>query len=436
VSIAVKKITTGYEPRALQAELHMRLKRFSVLVMHRRFGKTVFAINHMVDSGLRNARKNPRYAYIAPLYGQAKRVAWDYLKQYALCIPGATANEADLRVDIPRPALGDSIRFTLLGADNPASLKGIYLDGVVLDEYADMNPTIWGEVIRPTLSDRIGWAIFIGTPKGQNAFYTLYNRALAGTESEWFSAMYKASETKIISKAELDSARAEMTEDEYDQEFECSFQAGITGAYFSKEMTNAEKEKRITHVPHEPSLPTDTYWDLGMNDVTSIWGIQSTRFEHRAIFYLEAPDTGIPEWIRILKNKGWLLGKFYLPHDAKVRDMGTGKSRLEAFHSVGIRPIVIPRVEDKLDSIHAARMIIPKVWFDRIACKRGLEALMNYQRKWDAKAMVFSPKPAHTWASNAADAFQQFAMGVKEDRSSSTRTMPRMAQNSYDVFNS
>jgi phage terminase large subunit len=186
-SPGVQKISTGYVPRKLQAELHQKLKRFNVLVCHRRFGKTVFAINEKLDRGLRNPLKNPRYAYIAPLYGQAKRVAWDYLKMYTEKIPGATPNEADLRVDIPRPALGDTVRFTLLGADNPVSLKGIYLDGVTMDEYAEMNPATWREVIRPTLSDRAGWANFIGTPKGRNSFFDLYEQAKTGEDPEWFA---------------------------------------------------------------------------------------------------------------------------------------------------------------------------------------------------------------------------------------------------------
>jgi hypothetical protein len=191
-----KRITTGYEPRPLQAKLHLALTRFNVLVIHRRFGKTVFSINEMIDKGLRNPLKNPQYAYFAPFYGQAKRVAWDYLKDYTKNLPGVITNEADLRVEIPRPATGDKIRFMLLGADNPGAIRGIYLDGAILDEYAEMDPTVWGQVIRPTLSDRLGWAIFIGTPKGQNHFHEVYNKAQIN--DTWFTALYKATDTNII----------------------------------------------------------------------------------------------------------------------------------------------------------------------------------------------------------------------------------------------
>ena len=173
----VKTVSTGYNPRPLQLEIHKKMKRFNVLVLHRRFGKTVLSINEMLDRGLRNPRKNPQYVYLAGTYGQAKRVAWEYVKEFTKKLPGAKANEAELRVDIPRPHLEDKVRLLLLGAENPDSLRGIYIDGCVLDEFGGCDPSVWGEVIRPALADREGWAIFIGTPKGQNHFYNLYNKA-------------------------------------------------------------------------------------------------------------------------------------------------------------------------------------------------------------------------------------------------------------------
>jgi hypothetical protein len=172
----IEEVAIPYVPRPFQAVLHAGLKRFNLLVCHRRFGKTVFSIMEMIDRGLRNDLRNPQYAYIAPTYGQAKRVAWEYLKYYCSHIPNAKANEAELRIDIMREHVDgskDKIRFMLLGAENPDSLRGIYLDGCILDEYAQCPPAIWGEVVRPALSDRKGWAIFIGTPKGQNHFHEM-----------------------------------------------------------------------------------------------------------------------------------------------------------------------------------------------------------------------------------------------------------------------
>lgn len=420
-----KRISTGYEPRKIQAELHQKLKRFNVLVMHRRFGKTVFCINEMIDRGLTFNKKdpltgkpllNPRFAYLAPLYGQAKRVAWDYLKLYTAAIPGATPNEADLRVDIPRPHLGDSIRISLLGADNPMALKGIYLDGAVLDEYGEMNPVAWSEVIRPTLSDRLGWVIFAGTPKGKNQFYDLREYAKKTDSPDWFTATYKASETKIIHESELSSAKATMTDEAYNQEFECDFNSALIGAYFAKEISVAEKEGRITRIPHDPMLPVDTYWDLGINDTTAIWFVQSFRGRHRFIDYHEVCGLGIPEIVANLKGRGYNYGNWIFPHDVEVRDFSTGKARLQVFNNLGCRPNrVVPRIGNKMDSINAARMIFGACEFDAQKCDLGLKALSSYQRKWNVKNNVFEESPLHNFASNGADAFQQFALGSRED---------------------
>ena len=215
-------IESKYYPRPLQAELHKKLNRFNVLVLHRRFGKTVFAINEIKDQGLKLQKFNPQYAYIAPTFSAAKRIAWDTLKTYFDGIPDVTYNESELTVTIRRSWLNDRVKIWLTGAENYDALRGIYLDGVVLDEYAMMSPSLWGTVIRPTLSDRQGWAIFISTPKGTNHFYSLYKQAQDPENYDWFHALYKASETEIIPRSELDAAKRTMSEEEYLQEGEIS----------------------------------------------------------------------------------------------------------------------------------------------------------------------------------------------------------------------
>jgi hypothetical protein len=422
-------IDTGFVPRKLQLELRSKLRRFNVIVCHRRFGKTVFAVNHQIDKMLRNQLPAPRAAYIAPTFGQAKRISWDYYKKYteklkdAKGLSLAVPHEQDLRIDY----LMNQGKQFLLSAENPVSIKGIYLDDVLLDEFGEMDPAVWTEAVRPTLSDRGGGAIFIGTPKGQNTFYKLYEYATQSGDPEWFGCVYRASETGIILPAELESARKTMSEEEYEQEYECSFNAGLTGAYFGKELAVAEKEGRVGDFSYDPGLAVDTYWDLGINDTTAVWFIQTNRGRHFAIDYYEICGASIPEIIADLQKKNYPLGEFCLPHDAKARDLSTGVAQVQQFYKHGVRRVrIIPRVGSKREGINAARVIMRTTHFDRKRCKRGLEALSNYQRKWNSKNNVFEESPLHNWASNGADAFQQFGLGQRGDSEDSSSTNERL----------
>src|SRR5262249_57126717 len=219
---------------------HRRSQRFACIVTHRRAGKTVACIHDLHRGATRSQRLRPRYAYLSPFLRQSKAVAWDYLR--AAIDPGAaigaSAHESGLRIDY---LTGGQVR--LYGADNPDAIRGIYLDGVVLDEYADMDPRVWSQIIRPALADRQGWAVFIGTPKGRNAFFELWRRSQS--EPGWFSMMLKASETGLIPAGELALARKDLSEEQYAQEFECSLDAAVVGSYYGKQLTRADEDKRI-----------------------------------------------------------------------------------------------------------------------------------------------------------------------------------------------
>lgn len=414
------EVSTGYVARPLQQHIHRSLKRFSVLVCHRRFGKTVLAINELIDRSLRCELQNPRHAYLAPLRKQAKLIAWDYLKHYTATIPGRTANEAELRVDLP-----GGRRIYVEGADNPDALRGGYLDGAVLDEFGQMQPSTWREVIRPMLADRKGWALFIGTPKGRNEFHKAYDAALNGftkedgtrlpPDPEWFAALYRASETNVLDADELASAKRGMDEDEYDQEFECSFTAAIVGSYYGKLIANAETEKRICSVPYDPSVPVHTAWDLGIGDSTAIWFAQYVGQEIHIIDYLEASGVGLDWYANELRKKPYGYGKHYLPHDGGARELGTGKTRQETLASHQIQCEVLP-LQSVDDGINAVRLMLPRCWFDKVKTEPGLEALRNYRREWDEKLGVFRPRPLHDWASHGADGFRALAQGIEKPR--------------------
>ena len=400
-------IETGYAPRDLQAEIHRSLERFNVLVCHRRFGKTVLCINELIDQCLRCERPMPRFGYIAPFFKQAKQVAFDYLRGFTKDIPGVKVNQSELRVDLP----GDR-RIQLYGADNPDALRGIYLDGVVLDEYAQMSPRLWGEVIRPILADREGWAIFIGTPMGHNEFFGIYDRAK--DRPNWFRAMYKASETGVLSMAELTDMKGNMTADEYDQELECSFTAAIRGAYYGHLMAEADGAGRIGSVPYDPEFFVDTCWDLGIGDPTAIWFTQRVGAEIHVIDYYEATGEGLKHYADLLDEwgkpvsrggKGYLYGEHVAPHDIEARQLGTGEVLKQTASKLGIKFQVAPmhRIED---GIQAVRNLIPKCWFDSLRCHRGIEALRQYRPDWDDVRQVFRSKPLHDWTSHPCDAFR------------------------------
>ncbi len=416
-----------YTPREHQAEIEAGLARFSVLVCHRRFGKTVLSVNRLIRAARITDRPDWRGAYIAPLYKQAKTVVWDELKRY--CGLGMDEcdvkfNESELRADFANGA-----RVRLFGAENPDSLRGMYLDGVVFDEVAQMSYRVWSEVIRPALSDRLGWALFIGTPQGKNALYHLWEAGRA--DPDWFTAMYRASETGIIDPDELCAAGREMSPEEYEQEFECSFTAAIRGAYFGNLMGGADKEGRITVVPCDPSLPVHTAWDLGMSDSTAIWFVQARPGgQYALVDYYEASGEGLEHYAKVLDERGYKYGLHIAPHDIRVRELGTGKSRLETARSLGIRFTIAPNIPIQ-DGINAMRMLLPACWFDATRCSAGIEALRHYRRSFNERMGDFLSRPVHDWTSHAVDAFRYFAVGFRQP---GTGPRAATASNDYNPF--
>lgn len=381
----------------------MDTHRFGAVVCHRRFGKTVLALNHLQVAALECKRERPRFGFIGPTFTQAKSIGWDYLVHYAAPIPGIQPRVSDLSMNYP-----NSGQVRLFGADNPDSLRGLYFDGVVFDEYGLQKPNIFSEVIRPALSDRQGWALFLGTPAGKNQFYEVIQQAR--TDPSWFFAEYKASQTGIIAPEELAAARKDMTADEYAQEYECSFEASVKGAIYAAELEMARAGGRVTTVPYDPILPVDTDWDLGVGDSTAIWFSQSLRSgEVRVIDYYEQSGEGLPHYAQVLKDKGYSYGCHWAPHDIAVRELGSGRSRLETAATLGIRFSICPNIPLE-DGIHAARMLFPRCYFDATRCAAGLEALQHYRRDYNTRLNEFKATPVHDWAEHGASAFRYLAV--------------------------
>jgi len=408
----VLDIELDYCPRAVFEDFHERTERWAVIVAHRRCGKTVSCINELIYKALIENKEDGRYAYVAPYYSQAKNIAWDYLLRFSKPVM-AKANQSELWVELINGA-----RIRLFGADNADSLRGLYLDGIVLDEYADMRPRIWGEIIRPLLADRLGWAVFIGTPKGHNAFWDIYNNA---TKNDgWYAKTLRASQTGLLPKSELEDAAKSMTQDQYLQEFECDFESAILGAYYGKEMRQLTDQGRITDIEYDPMFPLFSSWDLGYSDDTTIWTWQVVHGEVRFLDYHSSNGQSIPFYTAYIAQQETKFGakyKFhYLPHDARAKTLASGgKSIIEQLSAkIKIESMKIVPNLSLQDGIQATRMMLLRSWFDP-KCEDGIECLRQYERSYNEDKKVFSDKPLHNWASHGADACRMAAVAWKEE---------------------
>jgi hypothetical protein len=407
-------IKLKYRPRAVFEDFHDRKERWAVIVAHRRCGKTVACINDLIVKALLENKKHGQYAYIAPFYSQAKSVAWRYLERFSEPVM-TKANQSELWVELINGA-----RIRLFGADNPDALRGNFLDGVVLDEMADMKPNLWGEIIRPLLADRLGWATFIGTPKGHNAFYDIYNE---GTKKpNWYTKVLRADQTNLLPQSELDDAKASMSDNQYEQEFLCSFEAAILGAYYGQEMRRITDLERITTVDYDPMFPCHTAWDLGFNDSTSIWWFQVVYGDIRVLDHHSSNGQAIPYYTGLLAQKedefGYKYGFHYLPHDARAKTLASGgKSIIEQISAkIDIKHLKIVPNLSLQDGIQASRLALTRAWFDN-RCEEGIECLRQYQREWDDDKKVFRDRPKHDWTSHSADAFRYLSIVWKDEDS-------------------
>jgi len=434
----VKVVTIPYTPRSAFLPYHAAMERFAMSVAHRRAGKTVARVNKLIRAAATCEKENPRFGYLAPYFVQAKDIAWAYLKHYSrpvMDVRGpfkAKKNESELSITLPH----NNAVIRLYGAENADRMRGLYFDGIVIDEGQDIAPSALTSVIIPALADREGWLDISGTPKGWgNLLGATYKRALADNEAnsllsvapEWFVQVLKASQTGILPEAELARLRKLMPDNEYLQEFECDFDAAITGAYYAKELADAEFDGRITSVPHDKAHKVWTWWDLGISDNMVIWFIQLVGKEIRVIDYYEAAGYGLDHYAQVLAGSNgtdepsrWAARTKYQyaghwgPHDIMHREIGTGKSRIETASSLGIEFGVAPNIPVK-DGIDAVRMTMNRMWFDKRKTATGLDALKQYQEKIDEKRGI-SLGPLHNWASHAADAFRIGVVATEEPR--------------------
>lgn len=413
-------VTIPYEPRKPFIPFHERIQRWSVLVVHRRGGKTVAGINELIRGALTCPRVSPRFAYLAPYRQQAKLVAWDYLKRFTQPIPGISISESELHVKLPRDG-----RVTLYGADNYDALRGIYLDGAVVDEPADMAPEVWTDLLRPALSDRLGWCVWIGTPKGRNAFFRLYDKACS--DPEWFTMILPASQSQILLESELASARKAMGQSSYEREYECSFNAAIPGSIYGDIIGQIRAKSQIQDYEHNKDYPLMTFWDVGDSDYCSQWLLQ---FEGRHINVLNFySGTGqgpghYAEQMRLWEGMyDAQIHSHYLPHDAA--NIVRGSSWQRDLADAGLRNIkIVPRTPNIWEGIHEMRSLLPRCYIHKAHCSKtfgtelqsipsGLDCLEFYHKHEIEEGGTLQEKPVHDEFSHGADALRTFAEAHK-----------------------
>lgn len=427
------KIPYNWEPRDYQRPVWNAMERDgikrSLLFWHRRSGKDLFALNWCAASAMQRVGA---YWHIFPTYRQGRKVAWEgstkagrpFISHFP---PEMIKRKRDNEMTLD---FVNGSSYQVCGADNPDSLVGTNAVGMIFSEWAVMeDPKIW-QFLQPVLVENEGWAIFITTPRGRNHAYRMLKRN--EDNPKWFTQVLGAEDTlhegkRVVTEAMIEEASAEgMTSDMLQQEFYCSFDASLENAYWGPEMRLAYDEGRITHVPYDPMLQVETWWDLGMSDQTSIWFVQRSMGQLRIIDYEFASGQSLAYYADLLnrKREKWhcTYRAHLLPHDARVRDLGTGKTRIETLRKLGVEGVKVIKKHALQDGIQAVRNTLRQCWFDEDNCATGIEGLRQYVKKPIEGAedpdgnQMFSNEPVHNWASHPADAFRTGCMGSKPDR--------------------
>ena len=416
------EIPRGWQPRRYQTPLWNYLDaggKRAVAVWHRRAGKDSLSLNWTATAAWFD--RVGVYWHMLPEAAQARKAIWDGVDRqgrrmidqaFPHDIRAGKANETEMKIRLRNGSI-----WQVVGSDNYNSLVGTNPVGIVFSEYSLAKPAAW-DFLRPILAENGGWAVFIYTPRGENHGYDLYQMARANPD--WFCEVLPVSKTGAIGpKVIADERRSGMPDEMIQQEYFCSFSAPLIGSYYGKLLETAHEECRVGLIPYDPALPTHTFWDLGIGDTTAIWAAQFTGREIRIVRSYEASGHGLDHYVGVIRDWGIGAGDDWLPHDAKVRELGTGRSRVETLAEL-IRKANLPRrlrLTPNLgleDGVNAARVILPQCRFDLDRNRGGLKALRHYEREWDEGKRCFKTTPLHNWASHFADAFRYLAVAYRE----------------------
>ena len=417
-------LPNGWRPRPYQLPLWQALEagcKRAVAVWHRRSGKDDIALHWTACQAV---QKPGTYWHLLPQQNQARKAIWDAVDPHTGMRRVDWAFPKELR-DSTREQdmlirLKNGSTWQVVGSDSYNALVGSPPAGIVYSEYMLSDPNAWS-FMRPILLENGGWALFNGTPRGRNHLHALYE--LGQREEGWFSQLLTIEDTGVLTPAQVARERREVARERGDeeadnyirQEFYCSWDAAIPGSYYGRLIADAEARKRIGAVPWDPRHLVITAWDLGVGDSTAIWFVQQIGLDLRVIDYYESNGVGADHYARVLREKPYMYDYHILPHDADDREWGNNaSSRVDVLKSLGIKPLrVMPRASID-DGINAVRILLARCLFDRDKTERGLDALRQYQRRYDEKLKRFSSAPLHDWTSHASDAFRYLAQGLRD----------------------
>jgi phage terminase large subunit len=409
------RLPHNWVPRPYQFDLYDdfiegRHKRY-VAVWHRRAGKDLTAIHMTVQKMMERVGT---YWHVFPTYQQAKKAIWHGAdkngQRFLQAFPPeliAKKNETELSIE-----LKNGSRWQLIGSDQYDTLVGSNPIGIVFSEYAIQDPAAW-DYMRPMLAENDGWALFIYTPRGYNHGYDLYHNNLENPD--WHCEIKTVDDTKAISPEAIEAERKSgMAEDQIQQEFYCSFEGSLSGAYYAEELGIARKQGRIGNVPYDPGLPVFTNWDIGVGDSTAIWFWQQKGAELRFIDFYQYRGKGAKHYVDLIRSKPYTYAAHYFPHDGKKREFGSGETIDQTVTNMGLRDVRIVKVQPIQTRIEKARSIIPISRFDAVNCAYGLKCLHDHHSEFNDKRNVFNP-PLHDWTSDAADAFSYAGVVYRGD---------------------
>lgn len=438
----------GYAPRLAFVPFHQRTQRWGVMICHRRAGKTVAAINDLIKRTVECWYPHPRFAFMAPTRVRAKEIAWEYLKRFTAVIVGIKVSESELYIEFP----DNHGRVTIYGADNDRAM-GLYIDGIVFDECDEIRPDVY-DVVLPALSDRKGWAIWMGVLKGRHNLLKRMDEHRG--DPDWFTLELRASESGILPDEELRLLKDSMAEVAYALQMELDANASVADAIYGREMDKVRKENRIRSFPYDKSVPLFTFWDIGhtdsqSGDATTIWLAQFIGRDILLLDYFarngEHPGfyaAKVKEWEALYQCK---VQANYLPHDSEQRHAFTGMTYNKYLADAGLKNIrQVPRIPDKWLGINELRIHLGRCYFHAINCAvgwrigekempSGIDCIDYYRKKTDSTTGIIRDVPVHDEYSHGADALRTMAEAIRQGMIEGTSFCAREGdQSNYKVL--